>query len=109
MSDHTPCILKIPFVVKRKPKPFKFANFLVNKNGFMEVVSSVWNMDVRGNFMSCVVKKLKAAKPGLRKLLFQQGNLHENVNNLRKKVDDIQKLIDFKEKGNQRGYIFDWE
>jgi hypothetical protein len=34
LSDHCPCILKIPAIVKQKPKPFKFANFLLYKEGF---------------------------------------------------------------------------
>ncbi|KAK1441229.1 hypothetical protein QVD17_07072 [Tagetes erecta] len=94
VSDHTPCLLKIPCNNVRKPKPFKFANFLVNKKGFKEVVAKAWQAQVSGNWMYCLVKKLKVAKPGLRKLLFQQGNLHENVTRLRTKVEDIQKLID---------------
>ncbi|GJV14190.1 hypothetical protein Tco_1359513 [Tanacetum coccineum] len=40
ISDHSPCVLRIPKVTKPKPKPFKFSNFLVYKEGFREVVES---------------------------------------------------------------------
>lgn len=41
-----------------------------------------------------VVKKLKALKAPLRKLVFDQGNLHTKVSSLRKELDDLQRLID---------------
>lgn len=33
ISDYTPCIVKLHSVVKEKPKPFKFSNFIVHKKG----------------------------------------------------------------------------
>nr|GEV24421.1 hypothetical protein [Tanacetum cinerariifolium] len=36
--DHSPCVLRIPTISKAKPKPFKFANFLMYKEGFHKVV-----------------------------------------------------------------------
>ncbi|GJR71446.1 hypothetical protein Tco_0083811 [Tanacetum coccineum] len=41
-----------------------------------------------------VVKKLKNLKKPLRKLLFSQGNLNENVKSLRLKLDRVQKDLD---------------
>ncbi|XP_022014987.1 uncharacterized protein LOC110914505 [Helianthus annuus] len=38
VSDHSPCILKFPKVAKPKPRPFKFANFLVFKPKFLDIV-----------------------------------------------------------------------
>lgn len=34
VSDHSPCILNIPCAKVRKPRPFKFANLLIFKQGF---------------------------------------------------------------------------
>ncbi|PWA86967.1 RNA-directed DNA polymerase, eukaryota, Reverse transcriptase zinc-binding domain protein [Artemisia annua] len=41
ISDHSPCVLLIPTVSKPKPKPFKFFNFLVQKEGFKNVFDRV--------------------------------------------------------------------
>ncbi|GKE91587.1 RNA-directed DNA polymerase, eukaryota, reverse transcriptase zinc-binding domain protein, partial [Tanacetum coccineum] len=66
ISDHSPCVLRIPTVTKSKPKPFKFANFLVYKEGFREVVESGWNVNIEGFSMYRVVKCLKGLKSPFR-------------------------------------------
>ncbi|GKE07474.1 protein LAZ1 [Tanacetum coccineum] len=60
----------------------------------MEVVGRVWSMQVDGHNMFKVVSKLKALKRPLRKLLHDQGNLHERVNTIRKELDEVQKALD---------------
>nr|GEV04253.1 hypothetical protein [Tanacetum cinerariifolium] len=69
ISDHSSCVLCIPMVAKPKPEPFKFANFLVYKEGCREVVESGWNVNVEGFAMYWVVKRLKGLKSPFRKLL----------------------------------------
>ncbi|XP_035843934.1 uncharacterized protein LOC110932523 [Helianthus annuus] len=94
ISDHTPCILKLPSVRPGKPKPFKFANFLTEKAGFRDVFSNGWKVDVEGVHMYKVVKKLKVMKSPLRKLLQSQGNLHKKVVDTRRELENIQAQID---------------
>ncbi|PWA39532.1 RNA-directed DNA polymerase, eukaryota, Reverse transcriptase zinc-binding domain protein [Artemisia annua] len=94
ISDHSPCVLRIPLVAKLKPKPFKFSNFLVHKEGFLDTVNSGWNLNVNGCAMYRVVKRLKGLKSPFRKLLHNQGNLHERVDRIRKELDEVQKAID---------------
>ncbi|XP_021996282.1 uncharacterized protein LOC110893484 [Helianthus annuus] len=94
LSDHCPCILNIPTPGKLKPRSFKFANFLVFKPGFMEIVKRVWDTQIDGVLQFRVVKKLKLLKSPLRGLLFQQGNLHKKVENIRRELDAIQLDID---------------
>ncbi|XP_022019347.1 uncharacterized protein LOC110919383 [Helianthus annuus] len=94
VSDHTPCILVLPNVQRDKPKPFKFVNLIVDKSGFIEEVNRVWQTDVSGYAMYKVVKKLTLLKGPLRKLLFDQGNLHENVKNTRKRMEECQYELD---------------
>ncbi|XP_021979680.1 uncharacterized protein LOC110875789 [Helianthus annuus] len=95
VSDHTPCILKLTKEPKvSKPKPFKFANFLTSKPDFRICVEREWVKTVDGISMFSVITKLKNLKPGLRKILNQQGNLHLKVSELRKKLDEIQRLLD---------------
>ncbi|KAJ0935111.1 putative RNA-directed DNA polymerase [Helianthus annuus] len=94
ISDHTPCILFLSSLKQSRPKPFKFANFLATKEGFIQCVSNAWSQEVQGVTMFSVVKKLTNLKSPLRRLLYKQGNLHERVNSLRLKLDEVQKAID---------------
>ncbi|XP_021991606.1 uncharacterized protein LOC110888385 [Helianthus annuus] len=94
VSDHSPCVLKLPNVAKKGPKPFKFANFLVHKPEFKEEVSKVWSSTTSGHRMYCVVTRLKLLKSPLRKLLYKQGNLHDKVVKLRMELDAAQMSID---------------
>ncbi|XP_021996201.1 uncharacterized protein LOC110893399 [Helianthus annuus] len=94
LSDHCPCILSFPGAGMVKPKPFKFANFLVFKPEFLDIVKSVWDTSVSGVHQFRVVKKLRMLKHPLRSLLFKQGNLHKKVETLRLKLDEIQQSID---------------
>ncbi|GJS50258.1 reverse transcriptase domain-containing protein [Tanacetum coccineum] len=94
ISDHSPAVLNIPNLPFNKPKPFKIFNFLAHKSQFRELVSSVWNVNVDGHKMYQVVSKLKALKKPFRKLLHDQGNLHDRVNKLRFELDEVQKALD---------------
>ncbi|XP_022032521.1 uncharacterized protein LOC110933615 [Helianthus annuus] len=94
VSDHTPCILRTVASSGNQPRPFKFPNFIVMKPEFKEVVKCEWVKTVEGISMLSVVKKMRNLKPMLRKILFNQGNLHARVNELRKSLDDIQSRID---------------
>ncbi|GJU67021.1 RNA-directed DNA polymerase, eukaryota, reverse transcriptase zinc-binding domain protein [Tanacetum coccineum] len=94
ISDHSPSVLKIPSLVSTKPKPFKFYNFLTHKPRFKELLFNTWSIQVDGHNMYKVVSKLKALKTPLRKLLHDQGNLHERVNLLRVELDTVQRALD---------------
>ncbi|GJX08556.1 hypothetical protein Tco_0196488 [Tanacetum coccineum] len=94
ISDHSPCVLRIPTVTNPKPKPFKFLNFLVCKEGFREIMESRWNVNIEGYAMFRVVKRLKGLKSPFCKLLHDHGNLHEWVNKIRVELDEAQKAID---------------
>ncbi|GJS05022.1 hypothetical protein Tco_0321530 [Tanacetum coccineum] len=68
-DDHSPAVLKLPMISNSKPRPFKFSNILV-------------------------VKKLKFLKKPLCKLLYDQGNIHTNVDRLRHELDIVQRDLD---------------
>ncbi|XP_022007434.1 uncharacterized protein LOC110906639 [Helianthus annuus] len=76
LSDHCPCILLFPNATRLKPRSFKFANFLVFKPEFQEIVNNNWTSNVNGVHQFKVVKKLRLLKHPLRSLLFKQA---ENV------------------------------
>ncbi|GJV93480.1 reverse transcriptase zinc-binding domain-containing protein [Tanacetum coccineum] len=94
VSDHTPSVLCIPTLGKAKPKPFKFFNVLTTHELFLDVVKTEWDHYISGFFMFRVVKKLKNLKKPLRKLLYDKGNVHANVNKLRTDLDAIQTALD---------------
>ncbi|XP_022030707.1 uncharacterized protein LOC110931630 [Helianthus annuus] len=94
LSDHCPCILSFPDAGMLKPRSFKFANFLVFKPEFSDIVKDKWETSVNGVHQFRVVKKLRLLKHPLRSLLFKQGNLHKKVEKLRVELDSIQLLID---------------
>ncbi|GJW82457.1 trichome birefringence-like protein 3, partial [Tanacetum coccineum] len=94
ISDHSHAVLKLPTLISPKPKPFKFFNFLAFKTRFIKVMESHWNTQIDGHNMFKVVSKMKLLKKPLRKLLHDQGNLHERVNKLRLELDEVQKALD---------------
>ncbi|GJR74108.1 hypothetical protein Tco_0086473 [Tanacetum coccineum] len=92
-SDHAPAVLKLPSVTASKPKLFKFFNFLAYKSNFLGLVEGKWSTEVGGHNMFQVVSKMKSLKKPLRKLLKDQGNIHEHVNKLRLELDQVQKAL----------------
>ncbi|GJV42096.1 hypothetical protein Tco_1420536 [Tanacetum coccineum] len=91
ISDHAPAVLSIPTAVKVKPKQFKFFNILVHNVRFKEVVLDGWNVNVSGFHMFKVVQRLKNLKKPLHKMLYDHGNIHENVKRLRVELDKVQR------------------
>lgn len=94
ISDHSPAILHLPDVLKRKPCPFKFNNHLVSKKEFIPLVRKAWDQNVPGCTMYSVVTKLKRLKKEIRKLNSSCGDVHSNVNRLREEVAKAQIVLD---------------
>ncbi|GJX82852.1 hypothetical protein Tco_0332333 [Tanacetum coccineum] len=94
LSDHSLAVLRIPMESISNPRPFKFYNLLVHNNRFKDIVANGWNVSVSGFWMFKVVKRLKMLKKPLRKLLYDHGNLHENVKKLRHELDMVQTALD---------------
>nr|GEW31844.1 hypothetical protein [Tanacetum cinerariifolium] len=92
--DHALAVLYIPTAIKVKPRPFKFVNILVHNVRFKEVVSDGWNVNVSGFHMFKVVQRLKNLKKPLHKMLYDHGNIHENVDRLRVELDKVQRDLD---------------
>ncbi|GJW77890.1 hypothetical protein Tco_0139572 [Tanacetum coccineum] len=87
-------ILRIPMNCEKKPRPYKFFNLLVHNSRFKEIVTNNWNTSVSGFWMFKVVKRLKLMKKPFRKLLYDKGNLHDNVKKLWHELDEVQKSLD---------------
>ncbi|GJX97086.1 hypothetical protein Tco_0352884 [Tanacetum coccineum] len=94
VSDHSPSMLIIPNRIAKKKKSFMFANYVADKNGFLETVKSVWDKKVKGNVMYRVVQKLKQLKKPLNILNWSNGNLFGKVVILRDKLKEAQSVVD---------------
>ena len=94
ISDHSPAILTIPTSHKFQPRPFKFFNIQVTNSKFNEQVKECWSVAKSGFYMYQVVSKLKLLKKPLRKMLFNEGNIHEKVIRLRHELDTVQHALD---------------
>nr|GEW62149.1 hypothetical protein [Tanacetum cinerariifolium] len=94
LFHHSSVVLKLPCHVKAKPKPFKFYNIITQHDRFKEVVKNGWEVHVSGFLMYNVVKKLKNLKKPFRKLLYENGNIHKNVDVLRVDLDRVQADLD---------------
>nr|GEU31156.1 hypothetical protein [Tanacetum cinerariifolium] len=108
--DHATVVLSIHMAIKVKPRPFKFVNILVHNVRFKEVVSDGWNVNVSGFHMFKVVQRLKNLKKPLRKMLYDHGNIHENVDRLRVELDKVQRDLDLEPFNNdlrdkEAGYV----
>ncbi|GKC34597.1 RNA-directed DNA polymerase, eukaryota, reverse transcriptase zinc-binding domain protein [Tanacetum coccineum] len=94
ISDHCPAVLVMPNSLVRKPKPFRFANYIADKPDFLHKVKDNWQNDVTGFKMFQVVKKLKRLKKVMNALNWKNGNLFDKVVLLKEKVKELQKRID---------------
>ncbi|GJQ97256.1 hypothetical protein Tco_0008395 [Tanacetum coccineum] len=87
-----PTVLRIPMESNSKPRPFKFSNILVCNTHFKDTVANGWKVTVSGFWMFKVVKRLKMLKKLIRKLLYDHGNVHKNVNKLPHELDKKAKV-----------------
>nr|GEX45711.1 hypothetical protein [Tanacetum cinerariifolium] len=71
ISDHCPAVLTCAQLLKAKPKSFRFANYITDKEEFSQ-----------------------AMKPVMNKLNWKNGDLFEEVRNLKRSLDDLQRDID---------------
>nr|GEW53521.1 hypothetical protein [Tanacetum cinerariifolium] len=92
--DHAPLVLNISVLARSKPKPFKFYNLVTHNEKFKDTVMNGWSEQVSGFSIFKVVQKMRHLKKPLQKLLFDKGNLHENVKQLRNKLDTVQARLD---------------
>ncbi|GJW67965.1 RNA-directed DNA polymerase, eukaryota, reverse transcriptase zinc-binding domain protein [Tanacetum coccineum] len=94
ISDHCSTILVLPKCIQAKRKPFKFANFITEKEGFMPLVNTSWEGIEEGCNMFRVVKRMRNLKKPLKKLAWENGNVFENVKSLKDSVKEVQQKID---------------
>lgn len=108
-SDHCPFVLQYPLAKPSKPKSFRFANFLADKDSFIPTVRDNCGLDVQGFHMFILAKRLKNMKRHLRNMNRVNGNVFNKVKVLREELKRVQQGLD-KEPNNsslrEEEYVF---
>ncbi|GJW90404.1 RNA-directed DNA polymerase, eukaryota, reverse transcriptase zinc-binding domain protein [Tanacetum coccineum] len=94
ISDHTPSVLCIPTTNFKKPKAFRFSNFITGKEDFLPLVAEKWHMEIRGVYMYQVVQKMKKLKSPLNHLGWSNGSVFKRVEIVREQLKKVQTDID---------------
>ncbi|GJT74636.1 RNA-directed DNA polymerase, eukaryota, reverse transcriptase zinc-binding domain protein [Tanacetum coccineum] len=94
ISDHSPSMLTIPNAGINKKRSFRFANYIADKNDFLETVKGVWDKDIKGCYMYKVVQKLKQLKRPLNRLNWRNGNIIVKAEMLKAKLKTAQSILD---------------
>ncbi|KAK3189454.1 hypothetical protein Dsin_029015 [Dipteronia sinensis] len=66
ISDHCPSVVKLRFPGNKKNCPFKFFNFLTDREDFLPLVESVWQEQVHGTMQFKLCSKLHNLKKALK-------------------------------------------
>ncbi|GJS71118.1 putative RNA-directed DNA polymerase, eukaryota, reverse transcriptase zinc-binding domain protein [Tanacetum coccineum] len=94
ISDHSPSLLILHEVTSKKPRPFRFMNFLAEKPEFLDVVKAQWNAPIEGFAMFVLDKRLKLMKRRMRNLNKNNGNVFVKVKKLKAELERVQKDLD---------------
>ncbi|GJZ41493.1 RNA-directed DNA polymerase, eukaryota, reverse transcriptase zinc-binding domain protein [Tanacetum coccineum] len=94
VSDHSPMMINFPKSFDKKKKPFRFANYIVDKEDFLTTVQNGWNNEVQGSKMFRLVKKMKGLKRDLNALSWKNGNMYDFVDKCRKSLKEGQGDLD---------------
>ncbi|XP_059658959.1 uncharacterized protein LOC132305316 [Cornus florida] len=95
VSDHSPMLVVLGEISPRKNLPFRFFNFWVLNEKFIDIVFHGWQKEVFGTKMFCVVQKLRALKYPLKllnKIAF--GSISQKVDTCRKELSQCQANLD---------------
>ncbi|GKC04593.1 hypothetical protein Tco_0996203, partial [Tanacetum coccineum] len=84
----------MPNTMQISKKSFRFANFVIDKKEFSDIVKRYWESSQNGCQIFKVTKKLKLLQKPLKSLAWNNEDLFDNVKSLRDKLNAIQKRID---------------
>ncbi|KAJ9544318.1 hypothetical protein OSB04_024025 [Centaurea solstitialis] len=90
ISDHSPGIISLCGVLKKKSGGFRFDNFLTSHPDFIHTIQQAWGLSVEGSVVDKVLCRLKALKAPLRRLRTSYGNLYKLFAKLKGELDIIQ-------------------
>ncbi|CAA7043519.1 unnamed protein product [Microthlaspi erraticum] len=94
-SDHAPCLFRLPALIRRPPKPFKFYHHIIGHPQYEETVRDSWNCGlIQGSAQFKVVRAFKLMKPALKRLNKRYySGISERVKEQAHKVEELQRLL----------------
>lgn len=94
-SDHAPCIVRLPSLRRRGPKPFKFYHHVVDHPEYNFIVAAAWNPgSIVGSDQFKLVRSLKLLKKELRGINRRNySGISERVKEQSAKVASLQRVV----------------
>ena len=93
IMDHNSLIIKIPLVIVPIKKSFQIFNFMMEYEGFKDVVLDAWGTPLYVDPMAILSRKLRLVKQNLVVLNARLGSVHNAVSLDRNELHDIQKKL----------------
>ncbi|GJS02052.1 hypothetical protein Tco_0318560 [Tanacetum coccineum] len=90
LSDHSLALLIINDITSKKLWPFRFQNFLAEKEGFLKIVRDNWNVPIKGYAMYVLARRLRLMKKHMRSINRRNGNVFSNVHKLKVEFQRVQ-------------------
>lgn len=95
LSDHSPSLVRMGLPRKRRKCPFKFFNFMSEREEFIPIVQNCWNRQVHGTLQFQLCTKLRMVKNALKTLNNDViGDVTIKVKEAKVILDDCQRLLD---------------
>ncbi|KAL8111933.1 hypothetical protein AgCh_019582 [Apium graveolens] len=94
IMDHNPILFHEPMQIKKFGKPFQFFNYMLELPNFLSTVQSAWQVDLFGNPMFVLARKIKLTKNAFKELNKNHGDINDNVTSARASLRVVQdKLV----------------
>ena len=93
IMDHCPMLLSVPVKTEKVRKCFQFFNYMLDWEGFKDMVAEVWNSPLYGNPISILCRRLQLVKQQIKNTHLKHGNLHQNVEDARSELYNIQQEL----------------
>jgi exonuclease III len=93
-SDHIPCVVTIGTSIP-KAQVFRFENHWVRMPGFLDVVQTVWDINVPGDSAKCLSGKFKLLRKALKKWstsISVLNRLVDNCNSIILRLDEFEEM-----------------
>jgi exonuclease III len=93
-SDHIPCVISVGTSIP-KAQVFRFENHWARMPGFLEVVQTIWDINMPGDSAQCISGKFKLLHKALKTWstsIFVLSNLIDNCNNIILRLDGFEEL-----------------
>ena len=100
VSDHSPLVFNMNTQSIQEGRPFKFLNILCEHENFETIVMDAWNSVNAEYKMKSIWLKLKKVKHALKQLHKPQSQAYCKIEELRKKLANVQALTDINSNSN---------